>query len=496
MLDCEPVFDYGRRRASWAHTGDDYYQGAATAEGIDLDLRLTSDMRIGFEGPRATARTLIKEGETRFCALSWSEHEPPHDLRRGLRAAGVDRASLAALAGPRQLPDHPWRSHLQRSALTLKGLTYAPTGALVAGAHDLAARDARRRAQLGLPLHLDPRLDVHALGPVHARLRLGGQRLLLLHRRRGRERRGPADHVRHRRRDELDEQVLDHLHGYDGARPVRIGNGAYNQRQHDVWGAVLDSVYLHTKSRDRLDERVWPILKRQVECGARALARARSRDLGGPRRAQALHLVEGDVLGRGRPRRAPGRDPRGRRRGGALAGRRRRDPRRHLRARRRRARRLHPALRHRGARRLGAADAAGPLPARRRRARARDGAGDRRRADRGRPGAALQGRGDRRRPLPARRARSRSARSGWCPRWSRSARLDRARELCEKLLSYASPLGLFGRRSTPHGPPSGQLPAGLHAPRADQRGHARDRRRAALAGGGPVPGTIVPEPGR
>ncbi len=64
---------------------------------------------------------------------------------------------------------------------------------------------------------------------------------------------------------ELDEHTLDHLSGYEGARPVRIGNGAYDQQQHDVWGALLDSVYLHTRSRDWLDERVWPILVRQVE---------------------------------------------------------------------------------------------------------------------------------------------------------------------------------------------------------------------------------------
>jgi hypothetical protein len=44
---------------------------------------------------------------------------------------------------------------------------------------------------------------------------------------------------------ELTEQVLDHLSGYDGARPVRIGNGAWNQRLHDVWGVLLDSIYLH-----------------------------------------------------------------------------------------------------------------------------------------------------------------------------------------------------------------------------------------------------------
>jgi GH15 family glucan-1,4-alpha-glucosidase len=65
--------------------------------------------------------------------------------------------------------------------------------------------------------------------------------------------------------DELPERRLDHLTGYEGARPVRVGNAAYDQEQHDVWGALLDSVYLHTKSRDHLPERIWPILKRQVE---------------------------------------------------------------------------------------------------------------------------------------------------------------------------------------------------------------------------------------
>jgi GH15 family glucan-1,4-alpha-glucosidase len=64
---------------------------------------------------------------------------------------------------------------------------------------------------------------------------------------------------------ELDEHELDHLQGYEGASPVRMGNGAYRQRQHDVWGALLDSIYLHTKSRDELPEDVWPVLEHQVE---------------------------------------------------------------------------------------------------------------------------------------------------------------------------------------------------------------------------------------
>jgi GH15 family glucan-1,4-alpha-glucosidase len=64
---------------------------------------------------------------------------------------------------------------------------------------------------------------------------------------------------------ELTEKTFDHLNGYEASRPVRGGNAAYAQKQHDVWGAVLDSVYLHTKSRDYLPEVVWPILKRAVE---------------------------------------------------------------------------------------------------------------------------------------------------------------------------------------------------------------------------------------
>ena len=65
---------------------------------------------------------------------------------------------------------------------------------------------------------------------------------------------------------DLEESTLDHLKGYEGATPVRVGNGAYNQRQNDVFGAVLDSVYLHSKQRDHIPERLWPVLIDQVHC--------------------------------------------------------------------------------------------------------------------------------------------------------------------------------------------------------------------------------------
>jgi len=64
---------------------------------------------------------------------------------------------------------------------------------------------------------------------------------------------------------ELPEFELDHLPGYADSRPVRIGNAAATQNQHDVWGALLDSVYLHARTADHVDPRIWPILGTQVQ---------------------------------------------------------------------------------------------------------------------------------------------------------------------------------------------------------------------------------------
>jgi GH15 family glucan-1,4-alpha-glucosidase len=70
-------------------------------------------------------------------------------------------------------------------------------------------------------------------------------------------------------RRKLTESIRDDLSGYAGARPVRIGNAAYNQRQNDVFGAVLDSILLHTARGGRLPRRLWPIVESQAECATR-----------------------------------------------------------------------------------------------------------------------------------------------------------------------------------------------------------------------------------
>jgi GH15 family glucan-1,4-alpha-glucosidase len=69
---------------------------------------------------------------------------------------------------------------------------------------------------------------------------------------------------------DLTERVLENLNGYEGAVPVRVGNGAFKQRQNDVFGAVLDSVYLHTKMSGHVPQRLWPVLQDQVRCAITA----------------------------------------------------------------------------------------------------------------------------------------------------------------------------------------------------------------------------------
>ncbi|HVB43197.1 MAG TPA: glycoside hydrolase family 15 protein [Streptosporangiaceae bacterium] len=278
IIDCQPAFDYGRQRERWSHTDRGFNQVIVRPDSSNLSLTLSSDIRIGIEGTSAQARTLLREGDTRFCALSWGHHPPPESYeeahQRMLWTAHHWRHWLAH----GNLPDHRWRGYLSRSALTLKGLAYGPTGAIAAAATTSLPespqggrnwdyryswiRDATFALwglfTLGFEWEADDYFafmaDVIEHDPDNLQIvyRIDGSR-------------------------DLDEHTLDHLHGYQGAKPVRVGNAAYSQQQNDVWGTVLDSLYLHTKSRDWLDDRVWKMARQQVE---RALAHWREADHG------------------------------------------------------------------------------------------------------------------------------------------------------------------------------------------------------------------------
>lgn len=264
VVDCEPVFDYGRRTAHWDYTEHGYHQGQATAEGVDLTLTLTTDFRLGFEGGQASARTLLKEGDTRYVALSWGSKTPPMTYAEAYSRQVWTAHHWQHWLARGRFPDHPWRTYLQRSALTLKGLTYAPTGAIAAaGTTSLPETPGGSRnydyrftwirdATFALWGLYSIGFDWEALDffSFIADVAERDDHLQIMY--------GIAGER------ELTEYELDHLGGYAGSRPVRIGNAAYAQQQHDVWGALLDSVYLHAKAADHLDGRIWPILDKQV----------------------------------------------------------------------------------------------------------------------------------------------------------------------------------------------------------------------------------------
>jgi len=264
-LLCEPGFDYGRSHGRWRYTGDGYGEAEAGPVDGEAAIRLTTDMKLGIEGPRAMARRRLRAGEQVFCALSWGGGSPPHTFAEAHERLSRTGDFWHEWIGRGSFPDHTWRPYLQRSVLTLKGLIYAPTGAMLAAA--TASLPETPRGERNYDYRYSWLRDstfllwgLYTLGfdreatdyfyflsdlveeqsDLQIMYGIGGER-------------------------ELTEQTLDHLSGYDGAKPVRIGNGAWDQRQHDVWGVLLDSVALHVHSGDELDDRRWPLLAAQVD---------------------------------------------------------------------------------------------------------------------------------------------------------------------------------------------------------------------------------------
>jgi GH15 family glucan-1,4-alpha-glucosidase len=272
VMSCEPSFDYHRISANWEYSAGAYGEAIARAN-RDPDqhpkLKLTTNLRIGLEGREARARTRLTEGDNVFVALSWSKHPAPQTYDEAADKMWKTSEMWRQWINIGDFPDHPWRAYLQRSALTLKGLTYSPTGALLAASTTSLPETPRGERNwdyryawvrdstfalwglytLGLDREADDFFSFIAevsganngeRHPLQVMYAVGGERT-------------------------LEEQELQHLSGYDGARPVRIGNGAYKQQQHDIWGTMLDSVYLHAKSREQIPEALWPVLKNQVE---------------------------------------------------------------------------------------------------------------------------------------------------------------------------------------------------------------------------------------
>ncbi len=268
-LVCEPAFDYGSVEATW--TLVDGSRHAADASGAGQTIRLQSDLGLGVEGNRVRARHVLNAGERAYCSLSWAE--------KFAGVEDVDEATerIAATArfwrnwlGRARIPDHRFRDPVQRSALVIKGLTYMPTGATVAALTTSLPetpggernwdyrytwmRDTTFTLQALHWLNLDWEADEFMQFVADVEATEDGS-LQIMYGIDGRR--------------QLPETTRDELSGYAGARPVRIGNAAFDQRQNDVFGAVLDSILLHTRRGGRLPSRLWPIVETQAECATR-----------------------------------------------------------------------------------------------------------------------------------------------------------------------------------------------------------------------------------
>jgi alpha,alpha-trehalase len=262
MVNCAPLFNYGTTSGIWSYKGDGY--GAMTvapAEG-DVRLELAGSIQLGVLGARGYGRTTLTEGQSAYMVLSWGDAKVPASQEEASAALNTTVDFWRDWLSTAKIADHPWKPYIDRSALTLKALSYAPTGAIMAAATTSLPetpggarnwdyrftwiRDSsfmlRSLYRLGFAWealeYFGFIIDAVSGGDLNRKLELqimygiGGER-------------------------DLTEKTLDHLSGYRGARPVRVGNGAWNQKQHDVWGMILDA--LDVQFRRAAEQIVGPV---------------------------------------------------------------------------------------------------------------------------------------------------------------------------------------------------------------------------------------------
>jgi GH15 family glucan-1,4-alpha-glucosidase len=238
-----PRFDYGRA-AHRIHVDGP----TAVFEGGGQRLRLTSLTPLERDGDDVVAHIEVGPGDVAGFVLASGEGGPPA-IGAGQVLDAYDstirywRRWLA-----RSTYRGRWREAVERSAITLKLLTYAPSGGLV------AAPTAGLPEQIGGPRNWDYRYTWVRDGSfsVSALLGLGFVEEAAafgdwLRHRIDEARVGPSGPLQIMYRvdgsSELEEEVLDHLEGYMGSRPVRVGNGAADQLQLDIYGEALNSVH-------------------------------------------------------------------------------------------------------------------------------------------------------------------------------------------------------------------------------------------------------------
>jgi GH15 family glucan-1,4-alpha-glucosidase len=265
-MDCVPAFNYAR----------DGHETIPVAGGVFFrcpggQAGLYSDVPLLAAGKGVHAELTLREGES--AAFVFGETQPGETDATGL-ARAADEAVLARTVAywrkwiSQCTYNGRWRETVHRSLLVLKLLTYAPTGAII------AAPTAGLPEEIGGERNWDYRYTWirDASFTLYALLRVGfsdeAKHFMEWLQARSHEA-GPDGTIRIMYgidgRHELPEITLDHLEGYKGSRPVRIGNGAYDQLQLDIYGELMDSVYLYNKYGARISYDLWVELVRMLD---------------------------------------------------------------------------------------------------------------------------------------------------------------------------------------------------------------------------------------
>jgi GH15 family glucan-1,4-alpha-glucosidase len=244
---CRPAFDYARAP----------HRVEARPEGIrflspGFSLGLTASVPLRVEGPAALAEFELHEGQQATFLLSPLEQDgtrPSSFSLEETEAAFRDTVDYWHRWLARCNYRGRWREMVNRSALVLKLLTYSPTGAIV------AAPTCSLPAPIGGERNWDYRYTWirDASFTLYGLMRIGFTEEAYAFMHWLWSRLQEAEHgmiqlmYSIEGRHELDERTLDHLEGYRGSRPVRIGNAAYRQLQLDIYGELMDAVYLYNK---------------------------------------------------------------------------------------------------------------------------------------------------------------------------------------------------------------------------------------------------------
>lgn len=264
LLECEPRFDYARQDHDLQQLGD----SEALFRSRGQQLALVSDFPLISAGKDVRGEKTLAAGQSAFAIL---DSAPSQELHRP--GVGEVEQWLQECTNfwhswvKRSTYNGRWREIVTRSAITLKLMTYAPTGGLV------AAPTAGLPEQVGGTRNWDYRFTWirDASFSVEALLNIGfvdeaAAFMIWLYRRLSEESDGPSGPLKIMYRidgsADLREEALPHLEGYRGSRPVRIGNGAGDQLQLDVYGEMVDALYIAQRKELKAGYEGWRALLR------------------------------------------------------------------------------------------------------------------------------------------------------------------------------------------------------------------------------------------